>query len=140
MRKALITLSMMVTFGSASAQSNVTISRWQDLQPYIAAQTEKLNQHTQKINELTAKVTTLETEVATLKTRMNVMENAYNITVYYGLAQLCFANSMQIQWVNALTGLKPFPLNGLTCPPEGEKIYVPYFIGGQSAVLKPPQQ
>lgn len=139
MMKFVVFILLLAIFSVGNAQ-NVTITKWQDLQPYIAAQTAKLNQHTEQIGALTNRVQALELEVATLKTRMNVMENAYNITVYYGLAQLCFANSMQSSWVNALTGLKPFPLADLTCPPAGEKIYVPYFIGGQAAVLKPPQQ
>ena len=82
----------------------------------------------------------LQAEVAALKTRVNVVENSYNIALYYALGHLCYANAMQATWVGALTGLKPFPLNGLTCPPEGERIYIPAFIGGQSSVRKPPQQ
>lgn len=82
-------------------------------------------------------INALKADVAALKTRMNVMENSYNIALYYALAQLCYANSMQATWVGSLTGLKPFPLAGLTCPPAGENIYVPAFIGGQGAVLKP---
>jgi hypothetical protein len=40
-----------------------------------------------------------------------------------------------------LAGLKPFQMPGtFTCPPAGEKIYVPDFIGGVGAVLKPPAQ
>ena len=81
----------------------------------------------------------LQAEVAALKTRMNVVENSYNILVYYGLVQLCYANSMQPTWLTSLTGLKPFPLGDAQCPPAGETIYVPGFIGGQQAVLKPPQ-
>jgi hypothetical protein len=85
-------------------------------------------------------INALKAEVATLKTRVNVLENSYNIALYYALGHLCYANSMQATWVGALTGLKPFPLAGLTCPPEGERIYIPGFIGGQAAVLKPPPQ
>lgn len=87
-----------------------------------------------------SEIKALRAEVATLKTRVNVLENSYNIALYYALGHLCYANAMQATWVGALTGLKPFPLAGLTCPPEGERIYIPAFIGGQSSVLKPPQQ
>ena len=82
----------------------------------------------------------LQAEVAALKTRMNVMENSYNIALYYALGHLCYTNTMLSSWSASLVGMKPFPLNGLTCPPEGERIYIPAFIGGQSSVLKPPQQ
>lgn len=81
----------------------------------------------------------LQAEVAALKTRVNVLENSHNILVYYLLTQACYANSMQPTWLTSLTGLKPFPLGDAQCPPAGETIYVPGFIGGQQAVLKPPQ-
>ena len=71
---------------------------------------------------------------------MNVMENSYNIALYYALGHLCYTNTMLSSWSASLVGMKPFPLNGLTCPPEGERIYIPGFIGGQAAVLKPPPQ
>ena len=116
----------------ATAAAEVTITKWQDLQPYIA-------QLANKVNAQDAKIAALQGEVAALKTRLNVVENSYNILVYYGLAQLCYANSMQPTWLTSLTGLKPFPLATHTCPPAGEQIYVPDFIGGKSAVLKPPQ-
>lgn len=116
----------------ATAAAEVTISRWQDLQPYIA-------QLANKVNAQDAKIAALQTEVATLKTRVNVAENSYNILVYYLLAQACYANSMQPTWLTSLTGLKPFPLATHTCPPAGEQIYVPDFIGGAGAVLKPAQ-
>lgn len=82
----------------------------------------------------------LQAEVAALKTRMNVVENSYNIALYYALGHLCYTNTMLSSWSASLVGMKPFPLNGLTCPPEGERIYIPGFIGGQAAVLKPPVQ
>jgi len=116
----------------AAAAAEVTITRWQDLQPYIA-------QLANKVNAQDAKIAALQTEVATLKTRVNVAENSYNILVYYLLAQACYANSMQPTWLTSLTGLKPFPLATHTCPPAGEQIYVPDFIGGAGAVLKPAQ-
>lgn len=112
------------------ADAQITVSKWQDLQPYIAAQTTKLNAHTDQIAALQA-------ELAALKTRVNVAENSYNILTYYLLSQACYANSMQATWVGSLTGLKPFPLGDAVCPPAGEKIYVPGFIGGVGAVLKP---
>ena len=68
-----------------------------------------------------------------------MLENSHNILVYYLLTQACYANSMQPTWLTSLTGLKPFPLGDAQCPPAGETIYVPGFIGGQQAVLKPPQ-
>lgn len=116
----------------ATAAAEVTITRWQDLQPYIA-------QLANKVNAQDAKIAALQTEVATLKTRVNVAENSYNILVYYLLAQACYANSMQPTWLTSLTGLKPFPIGTHTCPPVGEQIYVPDFIGGAGAVLKPAQ-
>ncbi len=116
----------------ATAAAEVTITRWQDLQPYIA-------QLANKVNAQDAKIAALQTEVATLKTRVNVAENSYNILVYYLLAQACYANSMQPTWLTSLTGLKPFPLATHTCPPAGEQIYVPDFIGGAGAVPKPAQ-
>lgn len=116
----------------ATAAAEVTIARWQDLQPYIA-------QLANKVNAQDAKIAALQNEVATLKTRVNVAENSYNILVYYLLTQACYANSMQPTWLTSLTGLKPFPLGDAQCPPAGETIYVPGFIGGQQAVLKPPQ-
>lgn len=82
----------------------------------------------------------LKAEVADLKLRMNRVENSYNILVYYLLTQACYANSMQPTWLTSLTGLKPFPLGDAQCPPAGETIYVPGFIGGIQAVLKPPAQ
>lgn len=93
-----------------------------------------------EINALKAEVGALKADRDAAKTRLNVLENSYNIALYYALGHLCYANSMQATWVGALTGLKPFPLAGLTCPPEGERIYIPAFIGGQGAVLKPPPQ
>lgn len=82
----------------------------------------------------------MKAEIAALKVRMNVMENSYNIALYYALGHLCYTNSMLSTWQASLVGLKPFPLAGLTCPPEGERIYIPAFIGGQASVLKPPAQ
>lgn len=82
----------------------------------------------------------LQAEVAALKTRMNVVENSYNIALYYALGSLCYTNSMMSSWSASLVGLKPFPLGTLPCPPEGERIYIPSFIGGIGAVLKPPPQ
>lgn len=94
----------------------------------------------ESIKALQAEVAALKADRDAAKTRLNVIENSYNIALYYALGHLCYANSMQATWVGALTGLKPFPLAGLTCPPEGERIYIPAFIGGQAAVLKPPAQ
>lgn len=94
----------------------------------------------ESIKALQAEVATLKADRDALKARVNVLENSYNIALYYALGHLCYANSMQATWVGALAGLKPFPLAGLTCPPEGERIYIPAFIGGQAAVLKPPPQ
>lgn len=82
----------------------------------------------------------MQAEIATLKTRMNVMENSYNIALYYALSSMCYTNGMLTSWAASLVGMKPFALGDMTCPPEGERIYVPGFIGGQSAVLKPPPQ
>lgn len=82
----------------------------------------------------------LKAEVAALKTRVNVAENSYNILTYYLLGAACYANSMQPTWAVALGVLKPFPLGTLPCPPDGERIYIPSFIGGIGAVLKPPPQ
>lgn len=82
----------------------------------------------------------MQAEIADLKLRMNRVENSYNIALYYALGHLCYANSMQATWVGTLAGLKPFPLGTLPCPPEGERIYIPAFIGGIGAVLKPPPQ
>lgn len=92
-----------------------------------------------EIKALQAEVATLRADRDALKTRVNVLENSYNIALYYALGHLCYANAMQATWVGALTGLKPFPLGDAQCPPAGETIYVPGFIGGQQAVLKPPQ-
>ena len=117
----------------ATAAAEVTITRWQDLQPYIA-------QLANKVNAQDAKIAALQAELAALKTRVNVVENSYNIALYYALGHLCYTNTMLSSWSASLVGMKPFPLNGLTCPPEGERIYIPAFIGGQSSVLKPPQQ
>lgn len=101
----------------------------------------------ESINALRADVAALKAdrdamraEIADLKLRMNRVENSYNILTYYLLTQACYANSMQPTWLTSLTGLKPFPIADHPCPPAGEKIYVPDFIGGQSSVLKPPQQ
>lgn len=93
----------------------------------------------ESIKALQAEVATLKADRDALKTRVNVLENSYNIALYYALGHLCYANSMQATWVGALAGLKPFPLGDAQCPPAGETIYVPGFIGGQQAVLKPPQ-
>lgn len=131
MKRAFV--GVVLAFVAVMADAQITVGKWQDLQPYIAAQTTKLNTHTDQLAALQA-------ELAALKTRVNVVENSYNIALYYALGHLCYANAMQATWVGALTGLKPFPLAGLTCPPEGERIYIPAFIGGQSSVLKPPQQ
>lgn len=94
----------------------------------------------ESIKALQAEVATLKADRDALKTRVNVLENSYNIALYYALGHLCYTNTMLSSWSASLVGMKPFPLNGLTCPPEGERIYIPAFIGGQAAVLKPPPQ
>lgn len=94
-----------------------------------------------QVADLTTRLAAAEAQAADLKLRMNRVENSYNIALYYAYAQLCYANSMQSTWITSLAGLKPFQMPGtFTCPPAGEKIYVPDFIGGVGAVLKPPAQ
>lgn len=107
---------LLILLFALPVHAQTTISRWQDLQPYIAAQTGKLNEHTKRLNEL---------------------ENRYNVALHYALVQLCYANSMQTTWVGSLAGLKPFPLTGLECPQVGAPYFVPGFIGGSAAVPKP---
>lgn len=94
----------------------------------------------ESIKELQAEVAALKEQVADLKLRTNRLENSYNIALYYALSSMCYTNGMLTSWAASLVGMKPFALGDMTCPPEGERIYVPGFIGGQSAVLKPPPQ
>lgn len=146
--------ALLLAAGSAGAQTatqtptapapndpapTVTFKSWTEMAPLLDRQSKWILKHIAEINSLRADVAALKAEVADLKLRMNRAENSFNINMYYGLTQLCYANSMQSSWVSALVGLKPFPLGDLVCPPAGEKIYTPVFIGGQASVLKPPQ-
>ena len=131
----------------ATAAAEVTITRWQDLQPYIA-------QLANKVNAQDAKIAALQTEVATLKTRLTAAEAqvaksktdvgnlivSHNVSVYYWLVQACAYNAKVNGWKGILTGLEPQPLGGLACPPAGSRFYTPYFHPDVSAVPIPPAQ
>ena len=107
-----------------------------------------------EIRALRASVSELRGQVADLTTRLGAAEaqvtkNAqdvqnlivsHNVNVYYFLVRACDFNRRVSGWAGVLTGLQPIPLNGLTCPPENTRFYVPYFHPDISAVPIPPAQ
>ncbi len=74
----------------ATAAAEVTISRWQDLQPYIAQLANKVNAQDAKIAALESRVTALEapavTGSATLDWAPNTEPDLAGYRVYHGTA------------------------------------------------------
>lgn len=121
--------------GTAAAQ--VTISRWQDLQPYIAAQTDKLNAHTSQIAALEARIADLEAKNAVLTSDVGLIIGRYDMLLRYLIIQACYANSKLDTWGAALAGLQPFPLGTHECPPAGSRFYIPGYLSPSGPAIPP---
>ena len=93
-----------------------------------------------QVADLTTRLAAAEAQVAKNRQDVQNLIVSHNVNVYYFLVRACDFNRRVSGWAGVLTGLQPIPLNGLTCPPEGTRFYVPYFHPDVSAVPIPPAQ
>lgn len=113
------------------AAGQVKVQRWQDLQPYIAQQTTKLNTHTDEIAALKA-------ENATLKSDMGLVIGRYDMLLRYLVIQACATNA-KIDTINSVFNwVQPFALGTNECPPADTRYYVPTYLSASGPLIPPP--
>ena len=134
-------LAFALALVSLPVAAQVTVGRWQDLQPYIAAQTTKLNTHTDEIAALQAQVADLTTRLAKAETNIANAVAAHDAAVRYALIAMCYTNSQiaSAGWAATLIGMKPFPLGDLECPPAGSRYYTLYYLNPNGPPIPPAQ-
>jgi len=134
-------LAFALALVSLPVAAQVTVGRWQDLQPYIAAQTTKLNTHTDEIAALQAQVADLTTRLAKAETNIANAVAAHDAAVRYALIAMCYTNSQiaSAGWAATLIGMKPFPLGDLECPPAGTRFYTLYYLNPAGPPIPPAQ-
>lgn len=127
--KMLIVVFAVAIFSSAT-QAQVQVNRWQDLQPYIAAQTGKLNTHTDEIAALQA-------ENARLTSDLGLVIQRYDMLLRYLIIQACASNA-KIESINSVFNwVQPFPLGSHECPPAGSRFYIPGFLSAGGPPVPP---
>jgi hypothetical protein len=136
-----VSLSILIVIFAASvvmAQS-VTITKWQDLQPYIAAQTNKLNAHTDEIAALRAELDAEKAKVAVLTEDIGKIITRFDISLRMYVILACNTNR-QIEaagWGAVLVGIRPLPVTGLECPPLDANFYVPAYLSPSGPPVPP---
>lgn len=120
----------LLAFVASAAVAQVQVNRWQDLAPYVAQQTEKLNAHTDELAELRA-------ENATLKSDLGLVIGRYDTLLRYLIIHACLTNE-KIATINSVFNwVQPFPLGNHECPPAGSRFYIPSFLSPDGPLIPP---
>lgn len=103
--------------GAQDMSAPQQINRWQDLGPYIAAQTEKINEHTANIRVLRSDL-------------LQVIDR-YDILLRAILMNVCASNKVLVEneWAAKLVGLEPMPVGNHDCAEHTGRWYVPGYMG-----------